>query len=138
MANKIKRAYYYYFYKVYRFIEYTSEMFGGAFWTDFKTVVVMVALEIWFVVSFFNYYNVYLNNVKPLSKTSYIVVAIFFSILNYLIFTHTDKWKEYTKRFDELPKEINKKGSWIVFGITLFIICNLIFSFYLLFQIRKS
>jgi len=138
MINKIKRAYYYYFYKIYKSIEYTSEQFGGSFWTDFKAGVVMIALEIWTILLLINYYNIFLNRYFHLEKRTFFFLGFIIIVVNYLAFVHTDIWKEYNKNFDKLPKEVNKKGSWIVFGITIFIIVNLIFSFYLMNQIDWS
>lgn len=131
----IKELYYYLYYKIYKAILYTSEPFGE-FMTDFKTSVVIIVLEIWFFASTFNYYN-YITHTNALPKSIYISIVIFFSILNYIIFSHNDNWKKYYKEFDKLPKKINRKGSWIVFGIILIIIANLIFSFYLLYADAK-
>ena len=136
--EKIKRVYYYFFYKIYKSIEYTSEMFGGKFWSDLKTGIVVMVLEFWIVISLFNYYNVFIDKNFHFSKSIYITVVILFSILTYFTIDHTEIWKEYNKEFDKLPKERNKKGSWVVFGIILIIIANFIFSLYLLYQMRRS
>ncbi|GAA5102629.1 hypothetical protein GCM10023210_43820 [Chryseobacterium ginsengisoli] len=65
----IKKAYYYLFYKIYKSIEYTSEEFGGAFWTDFKTGLVIGALEIWLLLSIGNYYSIITKKNAELSLT---------------------------------------------------------------------
>jgi hypothetical protein len=59
-------------------------------------------------------------------------------LINYVAFIHTDVWKDYVIEFDKMPKKKNRIGSWIVFGIVLFIISNLIFSFYLMSRIDWS
>lgn len=56
--------------------------------------------------------------------------------IRFITFIHNDVWKVYTKEFESLSKEINKKGSWPVFGLVLFVIMFVVFAFYLKFQIN--
>lgn len=95
--EKIKKAYYYFFYKIYKSIKYTSELVGGAFWTDFKTVLVIGTLEIWFLASGLIYYSLIQNTKLNINLTNPIVLIplILIFILNYFMFIHTDVWKEY-------------------------------------------
>ncbi len=136
----IRKAYYYLFYKIYKSIEYTSEEFGGAFWTDFKTGLVIAALEIWLLLSIGNYYSIITKKNADLSLTMPIVYIplLLLLILNYFSFMHNDKWKEYNRQFDKLSKKKNIVGTWIVVGVVVFIIANLIYSFYLMSQIDWS
>lgn len=134
--RRIKRHYYYFYYKWYRLVEYTSTELGGAFLTDFKAGIAIIALQIWFVVSFFNYYNIFIDRHINFSKDTYITIGLIMAFLNTLLLSFVrDKWKEYFKEFDSFPKEKQRKGSWIVFGISAFIVLNLIFSFYLMMHI---
>lgn len=136
---KVKRAYYYVFYKLYRSIIYTSERVGGEFLSDFKAVLAIGALEIWVLVSIFSYYSLISNISLNIDISSPIVIIplILIFLLNYFSFIHTDVWKEYNKEFDVLPKEKNKKYGMVVWSIIILIICNTIFSYYLLFQRAK-
>lgn len=136
--KKIKKYYYYFYYKWYRLIEYTSTELGGAFWTDFKAGIAIIALQIWFIVSLFNYYNIFIDRYINFSKNTYITIGLIIAFLNTLSLSFVIFWKEYFKSFDELPQKVNKKGSWIVFGISAFIVLNLVFSFYLMMQIDWS
>ena len=52
-------------------------------------------------------------------------------LLKWFAFWKDDKWKYYVSEFDQLPKEKNNKGSWIIACIILLCFVNLIFSFYL-------
>ncbi|UWX62175.1 hypothetical protein N0B40_07750 [Chryseobacterium oranimense] len=132
--EKIKRAYYYLFYKIYKSIEYTSELVGGAFWTDFKTGLVIGTLEIWFLASGLIYYSIIKNIKLNITITNPIVLIplILLLILNYFAFIHTDVWKEYNAEFDKLPKDKNKKGGIIVWTIVAFITINFFGSAYCL------
>ncbi|MEC5173871.1 hypothetical protein [Chryseobacterium nepalense] len=138
--EKIKKAYYYFFYKIYKSIEYTSELVGGAFWTDFKAGLVIGALEIWFLISIGIYLVLITNkNIAELTLTQPIVFIplIIILLLNYFSFIHTDKWKEYNNEFDQLSIKKNKIGGKIVWCTVVFIIINLFFSYYLLLMRAK-
>ncbi|UWX62174.1 hypothetical protein N0B40_07745 [Chryseobacterium oranimense] len=136
--GKIKKAYYYLFYKIYKSIEYTSESLGGSFWTDFKAGLVILTLELFIWMAFLNYYSI-INKISfNLSVMSPILLPlILFCILNYIFLMHTDKWKEYNKEFDQLPIEKNKKGGIIVWCTVALIVINLFFSYYLLLMRAK-
>ena len=126
--EKIKRAYYYLFYKLYKWYEKAPVVW----WSDWKAVVSIVALEVWVITSGFIYYKILFNRHIHLSDSQWdlIICALLIIIPNYLIFIHTDKWRDYIREFDQLPKRTNKIGGWIVFGVILLIIANLIFAFY--------
>ena len=138
--KKLVRYYYYMFYKIYKFIEYTSEQMGGVFWTDFKAGIVMIALEIWMWMSLFNYYTAITNIKLNLSFEEPIIYIPFTIIIGFAIyfFNSPNKWKLYFEKFDKLPKRKNRTGGWIVFGIIVLVVTNLIFSFYLLFSEAKK
>ncbi len=133
---KIKRAYYYLFYKFYKL----GELAQPPFLSDWKAGIAVIALEIWVLLSVGVYYAVVTKTVIEL-KISMPIIFIPLAlviILNYFAFVHTDIWKKYVKEFDRLPKHKNKLGNWIVLGVVLFIIGNLIFSFYLMSQVDWS
>ncbi|WP_326983452.1 hypothetical protein VUJ46_02585 [Chryseobacterium sp. MYb264] len=136
----IKKAYYYFFYKIYKSIEYTSKEFGGKFMTTFKASLVLIVLQIWFLFSLGIYYAIWSKKSIELSLNMPVIyiplLIIVFS--NYYAIDYLKIWKEYNSNFDKLPKEKNKIGGWIVFGIILLIILNLIYSFYLMSQIDWS
>lgn len=131
----IKKFYYYFFYKIYKAIQYTSAPFGE-FLTNFKAGVVMIALELWIFFSIINYYTFITGNKAELSFSKPIMYIPFICIIgfNYYTLDHLDVWKSYNYEFDQLPKKKNLIGSWIVFGLVLLIIGNFIFSFYCLDQ----
>ena len=126
----LKKMYYYLFYKFYRLFE----AYKTTRWlTDIKAVIVVMSIEVWALFSLQNYYDVLLHQHGKLSFYSFKVLIPFaiIIIINWFAFVHDDKWKEYVYEFDQWPKEKNKKGTWIVAGITLFVFAILVFSFYL-------
>ncbi|MDQ1856096.1 hypothetical protein [Chryseobacterium sp. WLY505] len=132
--EKIKKAYYYIFYKIYKSIIYTSDKVGGEFWSDFKAGIALLALELWFFGTILNYYAI-ITHTKFSTNTIFIILLIplvFLSILHYFAFIHTDIWKEYSKQFDKLSEEKNKKGTIIVCIIAVFIASNFLGSIFLL------
>lgn len=136
--EKLKSAYYYFFYKIYKSIEYTSELGGGKFWTDFKASIVVSVLEIWLITSVFVYYNIFIDRFYEFNMVAFFSATAIIMIINYLLFVHYDKWKENNTKFDQLPKKENMIGGIIVWSIVVFIIVNLIFSFYLMSQVDWS
>ncbi|WP_419868725.1 hypothetical protein [Chryseobacterium sp. CT-SW4] len=138
--EKIKKYYHYFYYKWYKLIEYTSRELGGAFLTDFKATIAMMALEIWIMISIYAYYsvitkqNLHLSLKNPLVYIPFSIIVL----LKWRNFTNKNQWENYHKAFDELPKDVNKKGDWIVFGISVFIFFNFIFSIYLMMQVDWS
>lgn len=123
------RVYYYLFYKLYKFWDKISI---PRFWTDFKAGVSIIALEIWILFSIFNYSSVIRNEKIDIEFTNPIIILplIFIFILNYLLFVHSDKWKEYNKEFDKLSRTKNIIGGIIVWTIVVFIIANFFISGY--------
>ena len=72
-----------------------------------------------------------------ISKNNFFTIGVIFCIINYFAFIHTNKWKAYIIKFDRLPPNKNKLGGWAVFLIAIFVVANLIFSFYLISQIPR-
>ena len=124
----IRQLYYYWFYKYYKLL---NSSFLTRENSKTKAGFTITGLEIWFLFSLYNYYqiiigrrdiNLSLLSVKVLVPLSLIV------FIKWLAFIRDDKWKGYVYEFDQWPKERNLKGSWIVFGVTVFIIANFIIS----------
>jgi hypothetical protein len=117
-----------------------SEAAPSRWLSDWKAGIAIIALEIFLISSLFIYYKVFFNRYIHLAKSNsdIIVIMLLVVVPNYFAFAHTDVWKDYVVEFDKMPKKKNRIGSWIVFGIVLFIIGNLIFSFYLMSRIDWS
>jgi hypothetical protein len=122
----MKKAYYYLFYKLYKWIGENN------WWTDWKATLSVDVLIYVIVISSFVYYKIYFNRFIQLSENNadIIILVILVSVPNYFIFQHRDQWKDIVKEFDKLPKRKNKTGGWIVFGVVLLIISNMILAFY--------
>ncbi|MFN0293021.1 hypothetical protein [Pedobacter helvus] len=131
------KAYYYLFYRIYRFWENVSD---PKFWSDWKAGIVIIVLELFLLASIFIYYKIFFNRYVHLSESNrdIIIPLLLVVIPNYFAFVHTDRWKDYVKEFDALPKKDNKIGGWIVFGFILLVIANLIFSIYLMSKVDWS
>ncbi|PZR20478.1 MAG: hypothetical protein DI535_29895 [Citrobacter freundii] len=126
--NTIKKIYYYFFYIFYKSAKAVSSWLPY----DFVAGVIMGTLELWILFSFLSYYNI-INNINPTldpNKITYIVVAgIIVFVINGITFIHYDNiWKEYNKKFDELPKKKNIIGGIIVWTIVIIIFANLFLS----------
>lgn len=132
----LKRAYYYVFYKLYKM----SEAAPSKWLSDWKASLAIDVLLFFFLFSVTIYYKIFVNRYFSLDNKFGvgIIYVLFIVIPNYFIFHHKDQWKDIVAEFDQLPKKKNLIGSWIVFGVVLLVIANLIFSFYLMSQIDWS
>ena len=134
---KPKKVYQYVFYKFYRFYDVDSIWLGAKWWSDWKASFSVLVLEIWLLISFVNYYEVFTE--KDFSSDSKniisLVILLILVVIKYFVFEHGERWKEYIKEFDKWPKNKNKIGSIMVWMLVLFILANLIYSFYLISQI---
>jgi len=135
----IKKLYYYFFYKIYRFVQYISAPFGE-FLNNFKAGLVLIVLQIWTFISIINYYSLITGNKVELSFSTPILYIPFIIILgvNYYTLDYIDIWKNYNREFDQLPEKKNRIGSWIVFLVVIISITNFIYSFYCLDQRAKK
>lgn len=127
----IRKAYEYIYYKIYKFLEKT-EIAG--FWMEWRACCLVLLLNIFIIFSIINYYTIISKTRIIFSDSSLFIYisAFFLAFFNYKIFLSKNKWKKIIIYFDRLPQKINERGTLIVLVVIIFIICNLIFSFYLL------
>jgi hypothetical protein len=133
----MKKAYYYFFYKIYRSIEFTSKLSGAPFLTFFKAGLVMITLEVWVLLTIGSYYSVYTKKAKELSIAMpgvYIPLLVIL-VFNYYTLDYKETWRKYNFEFSRLSRQKDIIGGWIVSGIIIFIIANLIIALYLMNQI---
>lgn len=129
--NNIKQAYYYFFYTLYKRSEKSSTLFPY----NFISSLYIIILQIFLIGSFTNYYNIIFHTDSAiLSNKVWITIVAILVIIDYLIFHYKNQWKDIVINFDKLSQEHHRKYKRIVYIITLIIISNLIFSFYLYYQ----
>jgi hypothetical protein len=126
----IQKGYYYLFYKLYKWYERGPSVW----WSDWKADLSIDVLSFFFIFSIFVYYKVFIDKYFRFGDNSLVVILFILSICvpNYFIFHYRDQWKDIVKEFDKLPERKNKIGGWIVFGVVLLIISNMVFTFYLM------
>lgn len=127
---KIKKAYDYLFYKLYKLFE--QEQFHWM--REWRVYGIILILEIFFLFSILLYYEILFNNDFNLERNLWFLIIVVIAIINFIYFHSKDQWKKMIKEFDKWSKKKNQKGTIIVYSIILFIIFNLIFSFYLYYQ----
>lgn len=123
------KMYYYLFYKLYKFWETAP----ARFWSDFKSGISIIALEVWLLFSLFNYYSLIRNEKLDISFTSPVIIfpLVLIFIVNYWFFVHNNKWKYYVVEFDKIPRNRNLIGGIIVWLVIVIIIVNFFVSGYL-------
>lgn len=134
--SKIKTIYQYIYYKLYRFYEKAPNVW----WSEWKASLTLDILLFFIVLSLYIYYEININPYINLASSNIYstVVIIIISIANYCIFQSKDQWKEIVRKFDKLPPQKNKIGTWMVFGCVTLIVFNLILAYYLMSQIDWS
>lgn len=120
--KKIKNAYYYFFYKIYKFWEYVSV---PKFWSDVKALISIDVLVLFTVSSAFFYFDLSFGN-----KTTFVICLMVMMLISNHLILREKICKEYINHFDNLPKLKNKIGGIIVGSIILLILTNFIFSIY--------
>lgn len=117
------RVYEYFFYKIFKSIEYTSY---PKFWSQWKAIAFIIILEIWTVSAIdicYHYYGrVPMNSSNNFLEDYQVVSIIVFVGLNWFLFEYQSKWEEIIIRFDKLSKEKNLFGGIVIWTIILFII----------------
>ncbi|SEH49298.1 hypothetical protein [Chryseobacterium culicis] len=129
--EKIKKAYYYFFYKLYKHSK------GSIFPENFTGSIFLGTLGIWFTITLLNYYNIFIDKSINFTKEVYIGIAVFFLLTSYITIDYNDTWKKYNQEFDQLPTEKNKVGGIIVWSVIIVIVANMIFSYYFLYERAK-
>ncbi|MGF7079536.1 hypothetical protein ABIB50_001879 [Mucilaginibacter sp. UYCu711] len=126
----IKKAYYYLFYKYYKF----GELSYSSFPSDFTATASIVFLEVLFLSSLRVYYFDFIDRSCDFEFGSYVTLIPLFIVflINYMAFLANDNWKNYVHEFDQLPKRKNARGTLIVIIITLLIVINLALSFHIM------
>ncbi|WP_123985308.1 hypothetical protein [Taibaiella soli] len=127
----MKRAYYYLFYKLYRFYEA-----GPSVWmSDQKAIISIGALEIWFYFSRVSYYVGITKAKTPIMLTKpymFIPLVVVFAV-NYFAFDRNGDWKKHVREFEKWPPKKNRLGGLIVWSGIVLILVNLIVSIYFLY-----
>jgi hypothetical protein len=134
--NKIKKAYYYLFYRLYKYYE------SGPFiwWSDWKAVLFIDMLWIFIGISLVVYYEIFIDRYLHIGNGELLLIGyvLLISLPNYFIFHHRDQWREIVTQFDMMPKKKHTIYGIIVLFFILLIISNMVFAFYLMSQIDWS
>jgi hypothetical protein len=134
--NKIKKAYYYLFYRLYKYYNSGTFVWGS----DWKAVFIIEVLWLFIGGALLVYYKVFIDRSIHIgdSKILLIVFLIAISVPHYFIFHHRDQWKEIVNEYDKLPKKKNLIYTIVVLLFILLVFFNFFFAFYLMSQIDWS
>src|ERR1700727_1493399 len=107
------KAYYYLFYKLYKFWEQLSI---PKFWSDAKALFSILTLKVFIIIPLTVYYKFFINKNSNLLKEKwlYIFVGALFFFADYFLFLHKDKWKQIVHKYDKWPETKNNTGSILV------------------------
>ncbi|GIV28663.1 MAG: hypothetical protein KatS3mg027_2477 [Bacteroidia bacterium] len=135
--EKIKKAYYLLFYKIYRF--YKSMEDDG--FADWKAGLVIQTLQIFVMF-------IIIGQTEIITKHKLIPagdpkiwatpIAIMLAIFNYYIFLHRRNWKNYEEEFRSYSRQKNRLINFIVFCIIFGTLLLLIFTLYLYSKVDRT
>jgi hypothetical protein len=130
----MKKAYYYFYYKLYCFGVFLSDDAIN----EWKPLVTILVLELLLLIQILIWYTVYTKQVVVIAYPglTFFPIVTLLGIGNYRFFLHQDKWKEYSKEFKAHSKKQKVTGAVIVSAVIVTIISSLIYSFYQLAQIN--
>ena len=125
----IEKAYYYLFYKLYKFADWSPSIFPS----DVVAILIIVYLELSTLASFKIYYK-FFHRTDMMEIFSYQTLVPFSIVMfiNYFAFLHTERWKDFNCEFKKWPRDKNLKGTLAVLGVIIIILTNNIFSLYLI------
>jgi hypothetical protein len=126
--ESIKRAYYYFYYRIYKTF---TKNYNPLLSVGFRTDIVVMAVKIWFLGVVDTYLCILFNqDATDISITSpKVIIALALVIGSTLYFlTFSNKWKPYFEEFEKLPKRKNFIGGIIVWSIVIFIFINVFIS----------
>ncbi|KIA92746.1 hypothetical protein OC25_15230 [Pedobacter kyungheensis] len=130
---KIKKAYYYLFYKFYKFGEWSPSVFPS----DLTATLAIIFLELSTWASFKIYYKFFHRGYYvDFFSFQELIPLICIILINYFAFVHDQTWKKYFKKFEGLSKEQNSKGTFRVALIIFILLINFSFSLYVIGRIN--
>ncbi len=122
----MKKIYCYFFYTIYKFYE----SIPLKWWSDWKSYVTMLLLEIWTIASLFFIYTDSTGNFisGKLLWTVGVFILMFLILIKYWIFINNDQWRSYVNEFDSWPS--NKNRIWSIFAwlVVILLFINIFFS----------
>lgn len=129
----IKKSYYYFFYKFYKL----GERSPSSLPSNYTAAVAIIVLEVIFLGALKFYY---IEFIDQNSTFQFFALQTFIPLgvvlcLNYFAFLNGVGWKKYVIEFDRWPREKNAVGTWIVVGITIFILVNMAIAIHVMSQI---
>jgi len=130
------KAYYILFYKLYRFFKSLSD----DSWGTWKALLVICVTEGFIVLTVGVGLKVIFKEspVMEMPMTFWGIFCVALTIVNYLIFLHKDRWKNYEDEFKNYPIKKSRIYGWLVFLFLLLVLSSLIFAFYQMSRIDWS
>lgn len=118
----LKKAYYYFYYKLYNFFI----LFGEDFLLKYKPLIFIISLEVLLLSAVSNWYSILARGLDNQDHFILLIaITIFISLFNSSFFLHGEKYKTYFIEFENYNKKKKIISGWIIF-----IIISLVISIY--------
>lgn len=126
-----KRFYYFLFYKFFKI----SEAAPSRWLSDWKAELCVDILGLFVFSSLVLYYRSFIDvNSEIGNGNALLCFFILFSLFNYFIFHHKDKWRVIVQQFEALPIRTNRMMTFSAWLFVSLVIVNFVLSFYLFYQ----
>lgn len=132
-ALMIKTGYAYLFFFLYNSVNKVK----NNFLVQWKAVLMVLILESLLILSIVTYYlDIFKITVaEDFNKLFLLIFVIPLVGLKLWFFERNDNWRKYLVQFEAWPEKRRKKWDWVMRLLIVFIIGNLIFSFYIMSEI---
>lgn len=124
----LKKAYYYLYYKLYRFAVSISDDAIN----EWKPLITILVLEILLIAEIFIWHSIATKKIFVVNNPlfSFLPTVAIIGTANYLFFLHRDKWKGYITEFKQYDKKNKYIGGMIVSTVIALIVASVIIAFY--------
>jgi EamA domain-containing membrane protein RarD len=124
----IKEAYYYVFFKIYKFLE----QFARPNWLiKSRAKGLFSALQVSVIWTFYFYYKILYNRTGNVGATFCVIISIIIMAINLFVLYSDDRIEGYINKFNGWPKEKNDRLTSVVTFVVLIIAIGFIVSVFL-------
>jgi hypothetical protein len=97
---------------------------------EWKPLITISVIELFIVIQAFLWFVIVTKNSYGFPKLLLYFIALFISVLNYFIFLHKNKWKNYLHKFKGISKRQIFLDGVIILLVVFLILAGMIYTFY--------
>ena len=121
----IQEIFYYGFYKIYKLFQLITTT---KWLMKSRSFSALCAIQVWFILAIYFYYKVLFYSKTRQDIYFFVLPAVIVFFIDIIALRPDYKWKNYIAKFEQWPEAKNRKGTWIVAILALFVLINLVVS----------